>query len=89
MKKWYILFLLVTTFVQAQLPIPPGQSGRQPVPDIAQYEKQSLQRRLEAQGTDGTAAFSVATDNFDIHYYRCDWKLKNYLINNLRKGYQT
>jgi len=75
MKKWYILFLLATTFVQAQLPIPPRQSDRQPVPDIAQYEKQSLQHRLEAQGTDGTGAFSVATDNFDIHYYHCDWKL--------------
>ncbi len=75
MKKLYILFLLASTFVKAQVPILPGQPGRHPVPDIAQYEKQSLQNLLEAQGTDGTAAFSIATDNFDIHYYRCDWKL--------------
>lgn len=75
MKKLYILFLFAATFVQAQLPNNPGQAGSQPVPDIAQYEKQSLQRLLEAQGADGTAAFSVATDNFDIHYYRCEWKL--------------
>lgn len=71
MKKLYIFFLLATTFVKAQLPVPPGQQG----PDIAQYEKGSLQRLLEAQGTDGAAAYSVATDNFDIHYYCCDWKL--------------
>lgn len=75
MKKLYLLFLLGTTCVKAQLPVTSGQRGEQPMLDIAQYEKQSRQRLLDAQGADGAAAFTVASDNFDIHYYRCDWKL--------------
>lgn len=75
MKKLYILFLLATSFAQAQTPVSSLQWGVQPIHDIAHYEKQSLQRRLDAQGADGAAAFTIASNNFDIHYYRCNWKL--------------
>lgn len=75
MKKLYLLFLFTSTFAKAQSPVDPNQLRGQPVPDIAEYEKQSRQRLLDVQGADGVAAFTVATDNFDIHYYRCNWKL--------------
>ena len=67
--------MLASTFAKAQSPAGSHQPEGQPVPDIAQYEQQSRQRLLDMQGGDGVAAFTVASDNFDIHYYRCNWKL--------------
>lgn len=75
MKKLYILFLLTASFAKAQTPANALHGDVQPIHDIAHYEKQSLQRRLDAQGADGAAAFTIASNNFDIHYYKCNWKL--------------
>lgn len=92
MKKLCILFLLVAAFAQAQTPAGSLPSGAWPTFDIAQYEKQSLQRRLDAQGADGAAAFTVASDNFDIHYYRCNWQLNpevRYINGNITAHFTT
>jgi aminopeptidase N len=75
MKKMYILFLFVTTLVKAQVPTSPGQSGSQYQPDIAVYERHARKYFLDAQGTEGVAAFTTASHNFDVNYYRCNWKL--------------
>ncbi|MDF2191139.1 M1 family aminopeptidase [Paraflavitalea sp. CAU 1676] len=75
MKKWYAILLFTTTCVQAQERVSTTMIGGQPMVNIAELEKRSHLKLLGGQGGDGIAAHSVATENFDIHYYQCDWTL--------------
>jgi aminopeptidase N len=77
MKNIYWLLLLTTSLVRAQLPVASGPVSRQTgtVPDIAQYEKQHYQRLGEAGQAGTAAAFTIASDNFDVSFYRCNWQL--------------
>ena len=75
MKNIYLLLLFVTSLVKAQLPIAPEPVNRQVPPDIAQLEKQHYQRLGEAGQAGTAAAFTVASDNFDVSFYRCNWQL--------------
>lgn len=76
MKKIYHLLLAIAFLGQLLLPTAFGQSTNMPFPDVAGLERSALQKRLlGGQGTDGVAAFSVASNNFDIHFYQCNWTL--------------
>jgi len=75
MKNIYLLLLLATTGAKAQSPVFPEFARRQTPPDIAEYERQRYQR-LGGAGQNGTtAAFSIASNNFDVSYYRCQWQV--------------
>lgn len=74
MKNIYLLLLVVSSFARAQS-IVPQPVTRQVAPDIAQLEKQHYQRLGEAGQTGTAAAFTIASDNFDVNFYRCDWQL--------------
>jgi aminopeptidase N len=75
MKNIYWLLLLAASLVRAQLPGAPGSVNRQASLDIAQYEKQHAQRLGEAGEAGTAAAFTIASDNFDVNLYRCVWQL--------------
>jgi aminopeptidase N len=75
MKNIYLLLLLATSLANARQPRSYALAGKQTAPDISQFERQYYQRLGEAGQAGTTAAFTVASDNFDISYYRCHWKL--------------
>jgi aminopeptidase N len=42
---------------------------------IAEMEKKGAARKLETMETEGNNLFSNASADFNIHHYRCEWKL--------------
>jgi aminopeptidase N len=48
--------------------------NRQPV-DVSVIERQAHQRLRDALGNLTADSFTVASDNFDVHHYRCEWQV--------------
>ena len=61
MKKLFLFFLLISQYCFAQ-------EERQDVESIARMEMQAHQNSFA-----GNAGESLASDNFDVKYYRCEW----------------
>lgn len=74
MKKLYFLFILfVIGNTEAVAQIPAG-STEQHV-DISLIERLAHQRLRDVAGNASMDTFTVATDNIDVHYYRCEWQV--------------
>lgn len=74
MKNLYIswfLFLISITVVVAQSP---ASRDHQRV-DISILERQAHLRMLDAAGNGSVDTFTVASDNIDVHHYRCEWEV--------------
>jgi aminopeptidase N len=63
MKKLFLFFLLISQYCFAQ-------EERQDVESIARMEMQAHQNQFT-----GNMGESLASDNFDVKYYRCEWEV--------------
>ncbi|MBC7829041.1 MAG: T9SS type A sorting domain-containing protein [Chitinophagaceae bacterium] len=73
MKKLYFFFLFVIQ-INDLLAQHPATSGHQQV-DISLIEGQAHQRLRDVTGNASMDTFTVASDNIDVHHYRCEWQL--------------
>ena len=74
MKKLYLIFLLFAIQINALLAQLSAGSSPQHV-DISVMERQAHQRLRDVTGNLSVDSFTVASDNIDIHHYRCEWQL--------------
>lgn len=74
MKKWYIILLFTIAGAQAQLPSS-TRTGVLETKGIAAEEARSFQRLRDAQGGNDNINSTVASGNFNVSYYRCEWKI--------------
>ena len=51
------------------------EQSRDATMQIAEMEKKGAARKLETMETEGNNLFSNASADFNIHHYRCEWKL--------------
>jgi aminopeptidase N len=73
MKKIYIFLLLATTAAKAQLP-PSGAALIDETEAIAKAEARSFQRLRDVQGNNSVYS-TVASNNFNVSFYRCEWQV--------------
>lgn len=74
MKKIYILLLLATGLGAKAQQTRTGAANTFDTEEIAIAEARSFQRRLDQQDANGTSS-TVASNNFDVTYYRCAWNI--------------
>ena len=74
MKKFYFLIYSVLIQLSAVFAQFPSIPSHQQI-DISQIERQSFQRSRDAAGNSSTDTASVASENFDVNHYRCEWRI--------------
>ena len=65
MRLIFTLFLFVTLNVFAQ----------QPIDYIKQVKEIALMERLGHENLSGAETLTLASTNFDVKYYRCEWEV--------------
>lgn len=74
MKKLCFLVLLsIPGIYNAEAQISAPGSSRHV--DVSQMEKQAHQRVRDISGNLSIDSFTVASDNIDVHHYRCEWQV--------------
>ena len=75
MKKFHQLLFVLLCLVNGVLAQSPPFSEQKKV-DISELEKQRHLRLRDVTGTNGSLdTFTVASDNIDVHHYRCEWSV--------------
>jgi len=73
MKK-ICFFLLLSSVLNVVIGQVSPTREDQPV-DVSVIERQAHQRLSDATGNTSMDSFSVASDNIDVHHYRCEWQV--------------
>lgn len=72
-KLYFLLFLFATQLNELISQVPAGDDDQQR--DISVSEKQAYQRLRDVTGKASVDTFTVASDNIDVHHYRCEWQI--------------
>lgn len=67
----FFLFAITITSLFAQI----TEAGGEEHADIAAKERRAYQRLRDVFETRSIDSFSVASENFDVHHYRCEWQI--------------
>jgi len=73
MKKILWVCILLTGMVHAQVPVKQENIFQKEISEISVKEMQAKQRLL--QRAELTGKLTVASNNFNVHYHRCEWKV--------------
>ena len=74
MKKLYFALVILITQLNGLLAQFPSVRDHQQV-DISALEQQRHIRLRDVSGTGSVDSFTVASDNIDVHHYRCEWEV--------------
>ncbi len=69
-KLYFVLFFSILPIYALKAQVFPGSTQHV---DISQIERQAHQRLRDLTGNASIDTFSVASDNIDVNYYRCEW----------------
>jgi aminopeptidase N len=74
MKLSYLLFLLACFSGNAQSPVTRTERYEKEFNMLVEQERAAFLRHQDLSGAESTGS-TVASENFDVHYYRCEWQI--------------